>query len=96
MDWLRSKGMADANVGIDQPKGANLEAILERCRRRNDLNLRRKLERVRLEEAFYNAQAIAMRSRNLQLGEENQLLEGLLQSAKLMVADFDRKKDGRD
>jgi hypothetical protein len=75
MGWLQSKGIVDDNVDIG-----------ERRRRMNVLNSRRKLERARLEEVFYNDQATEMRSKEWKLGEDSRRLEGLVHFAKLELA----------
>jgi hypothetical protein len=88
MDWLRSKGLlVDEDIPMDmgEPGGANLGELVERSRRRNDRILRRKLERARLKEAFYNDLAAVTRKTNWELKQESQRLEGLVRSALLDI-----------
>jgi hypothetical protein len=82
-DWLRSKGLLDQyNTHIDEQRRARLEA---RRRQRHAHSVRRKPERTRLEEAFYNIQATDLRSRKLQTREEKKRVH----FDKLAVAKFE-------
>jgi hypothetical protein len=89
VDWLRSKGLlVDEDILMDmgEPGGANLGELVGRSRRRNGRILRRKLERARLKEAFYNDLATVTRKTNWELQQESQRLEGLVRSAMLEIA----------
>jgi len=59
---------------------------IERKRRLNVLNSRRKRERVRVEVAVFNDQVVELRKRNRTLNEENERLESLLEAARGKIA----------